>query len=199
MTAEAGPCPRGALALGGSWGGLEVASRILEVMPASLPAAVFLVLHQRPALDSRLVDILTRRSALQVISPVDKTPVEAGHIYVAPPGYHMLINPEGSIGLAVYGHVHYSRPSIDETFFSVGHVFGAESVGALLTGANEDGAGGLGYIARRGGLAVAQNPRQAEAPMMPEAAIATGLVDEVVDTDGLGTFLRNAMVGMKEQ
>lgn len=185
----------GAIAIGGSWGGLDVTLRILDGLPASLPVPVFLVLHQRPALDSRLVEILGRRSGLSPISPEDKTEVAPGYLYVAPPGYHMLVNPDGSIGLAVYEHVHFSRPSIDETFFSVGHVYGAGAMGVILTGANEDGAAGIGYIARRGGITVAQEPGGAEAPMMPEAAIATGRVQYVLDADRLGEFLRDRIVG----
>jgi two-component system chemotaxis response regulator CheB len=196
MAIEPGPATYDAIAIGGSWGALEVTLRILEVLPASLPCPVFLVLHQRPALDSRLVEILERRSPLTPVSPEDKTGVAPGHLYVAPPGYHMLVNRDLSIGLAVYGHVHFSRPSIDETFFSVGHVYGAGATGVILTGANEDGAAGIGYIARRGGTAVAQDPGSAEARMMPEAAIATGHVQRVLATDNLGGFLRDRIIGV---
>lgn len=199
MTAEPDDRPCSAVAIGGSWGGLEVASRILAVLPAVLPVPVFLVLHQRPALDTRLVDILSRRCALTTVSPEDKTPVTPGHLYVAPPGYHMLINPDATIGLTVYQHVHYSRPSIDETFYSVGHVYGSGAIGVLLSGANEDGAAGLDYIARRGGRTLAQQPADAEAPMMPQAAIDTGRVQNVLATAGLGEFLRDRIIGTGEQ
>lgn len=197
MRIEPGPATRGAITIGGSWGGLEVTLRILEALPASLSVPVFLVLHQRPALDSRLVDILARRTFLTPVAPEDKTGVAPGYLYVAPPGYHMLVDRNLSIALAVYKHVHYSRPSIDETFYSVGHVYGAGAMGVILTGANEDGAAGIGYIARRGGTTVAQEPGGAEAPMMPEAAIATGRVQNVLATDALGEFLRDRIVGMQ--
>lgn len=199
MKAEAHAQAFGALTIGGSWGGLEVASQILERLPAASPLPVFLVLHRRPALDTRLVDILSRRVALAPVSPEDKTTVEPGYLYVAPPGYHMLVNPDFTIGLTVYRHVHYSRPSIDETFYSVGHVYGGGAIGVILTGANEDGADGLGYIARRGGLTVAQEPGEAEAPTMPEAAIDTGRVQNVLTTNALGDFLKERIVGTVEQ
>lgn len=197
MTIEAGPATYDAIAIGGSWGGLEVTLQILECLPASLPVPVFLVLHQRPALDSRLVEILSRRSPLTPVAPDDKTGIAPGYLYVAPPGYHMLVNRDLSIGLAVYKHIHYSRPSIDETFYSVGHVYGAGATGVILTGANEDGAAGIGYIARRGGTAVVQDPAGAEASMMPRAAIATGRVQNVLATDELGRFLRDSITGMQ--
>lgn len=196
MKIEPGPATYDAIVIGGSWGGLEVTLRILEALPASLPVPVFLVLHQRPALDSRLVDILTQRSPLTPVSPEDKTGVAPGYLYVAPPGYHMLVNRDLSIALGVYKHVHFSRPSIDETFYSVGHIYGAGATGVILTGANEDGAAGLGYIARRGGTTVAQDPAAAEAPVMPEAAVATGRVQHILPTDELGRFLRDRIVGM---
>lgn len=186
-----------ALAIGGSWGGLEVVTRILQALPGSLPVPVFLVLHQRPALDSGLVEILARRSALEAVSPRDKTEIEPGRLYVAPPDYHMLINPEGTVGLALYRHVHYSRPSIDETFFSVGHIYGSGALAVIMTGANEDGASGIGYIARRGGLTVAQSPSEAEAPTMPESAIATGCVREVLGTEAIGGYLRDSIIRVR--
>lgn len=186
---------RGALALGGSWGGLEAASRVLERLPETLPVPVFLVLHQRPSPDGRLTAILARRTALRVISPDDKEPIHPGCLYVAPPGYHMLVNPDGSIGLSVAAPVHYSRPAIDETFFSVGHIYGAGAVGVILTGANEDGAAGIGYIGRRGGLTLAQSPSEAEVALMPEAAIATGHVQRVMTLEEMGNFLLERIVG----
>lgn len=185
----------GALALGGSWGGLEAASRLLARLPRTLPVPVFLVLHQRPSPDGRLTAILGRRTELQVIAPEDKDRIDAGCLYVAPPGYHMLVNPDATIGLSLAAPVHYSRPAIDETFFSVGHIYGRGAVGVILTGANEDGAAGIGYIARRGGLTLAQSPAEAEVPLMPEAAIATGRVHQVLELDEMGNFLLERIVG----
>jgi two-component system chemotaxis response regulator CheB len=67
--------------------------------------------------------------------------------------------------------VRYSRPSIDVFFESLAERFGAGAVGVVLTGANADGAEGLRQFAARGGLAIVQDPRTAECPIMPRAAL----------------------------
>jgi len=56
-------------------------------------------------------------------------------------------------------------------FTSAADAYGTGTIGVVLTGANEDGARGLADIAKRGGRALVQDPRTAEIPIMPEAAI----------------------------
>ena len=96
-------------------------------------------------------------------------PLEDGHIYVAPPDYHTLIEP-GHFALSTEAPVRFSRPSIDVTFTSAADAYGHRAVGVVLTGANADGAEGLRRISDRGGLAIVQDPATAESPMMPAAA-----------------------------
>jgi two-component system chemotaxis response regulator CheB len=67
--------------------------------------------------------------------------------------------------------VRYSRPSIDVLFDSAADTYGPAAIGIILTGANEDGARGLANIVRRGGRALVQDPKTAEIPIMPEAAL----------------------------
>ena len=85
----------------------------------------------------------------------------AGHVYVAPPNYHLLIE-RGFFSLTTDAPVRYSRPSIDVTFVSAADEYGRRAVGVVLTGANEDGALGLKRIADRGGYAIVQDPETAE-------------------------------------
>jgi two-component system chemotaxis response regulator CheB len=79
---------------------------------------------------------------------------------------------DGHAELSVDEPVHHSRPSIDVLFESVAAQHGDEAVGVVLTGANADGADGLAMIAARGGLAIVQDPAEAERAEMPAAALA---------------------------
>lgn len=175
--------------MGASWGGLNAYSRILSSLPEGLPAAIMLVQHQNASADNRLAWLLSRYCRPPVVAPNDKETIRAGHIYVAPPGYHMLVNGDHTVALTVYRPVHFSRPSIDELFFSAGHVYGDQTLGVVLTGANEDGSAGLDYIRRRGGRTLVQSPQSSEAPAMPEAAIALGAAAEVLDLERIGPWL----------
>src|SRR5690606_29819297 len=80
--------PLDGIVIGASAGGVEVLGRLLPALPATLAAAVFVVLHQPPDRPSVLVDIFRDRCAVKVCEAEDKQPVQAGTVYFAPPNYH---------------------------------------------------------------------------------------------------------------
>lgn len=187
-----------AVVLGASWGGIEASIQVLSRLPANLPVPVFLAQHLRVSTENRLPRVLGQKVDIDVVSPDDKTAICPSRVFVAPPGYHMLVENSEELSLAMYWPVHYSRPSIDELFFSAGHVYGGGTLAVLLTGANEDGAAGMEYIARRGGITVAQNPLTAEAPVMPQSAIDTGCVQHVLDVEQIGDFVVEQVFGLTQ-
>ena len=100
-------------------------------------------------------------------------------------------NPKSKIHFALSTEepVHYARPSIDVLIESAAEAFGAGVIGIILTGNSEDGAKGMAAIKARGGLAIVQDPKTAEAPAMPEAAIKTAKVDRVIGLGEIGEAL----------
>lgn len=156
--------------IGTSWGGLAALRELVSSLPSDLPIPIVMVQHRHKMSDNALPNLLQDRTTLKVYEVEDKTPIEAGSVYVAPADYHLLIEP-GYFTLSVEEPIRYSRPSIDLTFSSAADVFGAKTIGAVLTGANADGAEGLRRIAERGGLTIVQDPETAESPTMPAAAL----------------------------
>lgn len=185
-----------AVVIGASWGGLDAYSRVLGKLPVSLPVPVLIVQHQHPSGGDKLPWILDTRTAMRVVAPMEKESIEAGSVYVAPPGYHMLVDVDHTVCYSLAAPVNYSRPSIDELFFSAGHVYGPGLLGVVLTGANDDGAAGITYIKQRGGITMAQSPVTAEARTMPEAAIATGCIDRIHDLDDIGDVISELVFGL---
>ncbi len=181
--------------MGASWGGIAAFGQILSALPSNFPAAILLVQHQRPDSGNRLATLLQRKTAMPVGIPAEKEEIKSGHIYVAAPGYHMLTEKGGEISYALTPPVHFSRPAIDELFFSAGYAFGERLIGVLLTGANEDGAAGLAYIRRRGGFTMAQDPATAEAAAMPQAAIDLQAVMQVAALDDIQRILIKKVTG----
>jgi two-component system chemotaxis response regulator CheB len=118
----------------------------------------------------------------------DKEPIEPGAVYLAPPDYHMLVDP-GGFALSIEEHVQHSRPSIDVLFESAADTLGERVIGVILTGANADGACGLGRVKRRGGVTIVQDPETAAKRVMPDAAIATGAADHVTPLDAIAPLL----------
>lgn len=170
MTAASRDVGLDLVAVGCSWGGLAASGRLLEALPNDFAPATVIVQHRNESA-SVLAELLSRHTQMPVAEPDDKEQVRPGHVYVAPPGYHLLID-RNRFSLATEGPVHFSRPSVDVLFESAAEAYGARMAAVVLTGANDDGAAGLVRVAAAGGLALVQDPGVAERPTMPAAALA---------------------------
>lgn len=159
-----------AIIIGASAGALEALSVILPAFRHDLDMPIFVIVHVPPGKRSVLADIFASKCSLEAVEPEDKQPIKSGVIYFAPPNYHMLIEDEYSIALSSDDEVLFSRPSIDVSFESAAEVWGDELIGVILTGANQDGARGLSAVAKASGKAIVQEPSEAYAAAMPEAA-----------------------------
>jgi two-component system, chemotaxis family, protein-glutamate methylesterase/glutaminase len=156
--------------VGTSWGGLVALSTLLHGLPADFDIPIVVVQHRGKDTERLLTDLLQDATGLNVCEIEDKEPLTAGTVHIAPANYHVLIE-EGHLSLTTDDLVRFSRPSIDVMFMSAADTYAARAIGIVLTGANEDGSRGLAQIARRGGVALVQDPKTAEIPIMPMAAI----------------------------
>lgn len=184
-----------AAVLGVSAGGMHALKTILSALPATFSLAIVIVHHSGVQSDGFLAEHLNRCSMIKVKEAEDKETLSRGTAYLAPAGYHLLIEPDKSFSLSVDDKVNFSRPSIDLLFESAAEAFGEALIGVVLTGANADGALGLKAVKRRGGLAVVQNPATAEASRMPQAALDATSVDHIVDLERIATLLRRLSNG----
>lgn len=166
-----------------SFGGVAALSRIVAGLPEPCEATFLIVLHIG-GLPSLLPEILSRVTTLPVKHATDGEPIEPGHIYVAPPDRHLLVEP-GRIRLSTGPKANRTRPAADPLFMSAAEAYGDKVIGIVLTGWDGDGADGLRAIKRHGGLAIVQDPSEAVAPEMPIHAIAADhpdlclLLDEI--------------------
>lgn len=174
-----------AVVIGASAGGIEALTQLLRALPTHFSPAVIIVQHLSRARLSGLSELFSSRCKLPVAEALDKQPVEPGHVYLAPPDYHLLVDKGPQLALSIDAPVHYSRPSIDVLFESAADAFRHALMGVVLTGANADGAEGLRAIRDRGGITVVQSPDTADYPAMPLAALALGQPDFVVSLETL--------------
>ena len=178
------------VAVGCSWGGLAAVGHLLAALPANFPPATVIVQH-RAERRSPLAELLDHHSPKPVRDVADRERVEAGRVYVAPAGYHLLVDTE-RFWLSTDGPVHHNRPSVDVLFESAAHAFGPRLAAVVLTGANADGAQGLARVAEMGGLTLVQDPASAERDTMPAAALAA-VPDAIVgDLSDLARVLAEA-------
>lgn len=158
------------VAVGCSWGGLEALATFLGGIPHDLRVAIVIVQHRmhRP---SELASLLGSHTPWNVCEADDKEGLSPRRVFLAPPGYHLLVDRD-RFALSTEAPLHHSRPSIDVLFESLADAYGPRVIGVVLTGANDDGADGLEAIVAAGGAAVVQEPGTAARATMPQAALA---------------------------
>lgn len=188
----------GAVVIGGSAGALDALGAILGALPASFSLPIAVVLHVPATMPSLLPDVIAQKCALSVREPVDKEPLAPSTVYLAAPGYHLLVEKERCFSFSVDDTVHFSRPSIDVLFESAAEAYGPQLVGIVLSGASEDGARGLAAVKDAGGTTLVQAPHTAAVRAMPEAALQTHAVDHTLPPHAIGAWLRQTQPHLEE-
>ena len=178
------------IVIGTSWGGPEALKILFSDFPKDFTLPLAVVQHRSRSSDEMLCVILQKSTSLAVREVEDKDPIAPGHIYLAPPDYHLLVE-KGSFALSIDEPVNYSRPSIDVLFESAADACREKVIGVILTGANKDGACGMAEIKRRKGFTIVQDPKTAENSTMPEAAIKAADIDKILPLEEIGPFLCN--------
>lgn len=189
---EKNTSPYKAVVIGTSAGGLKALSAILPHLPADYPLPIMVVIHVPPHRRSLIAPLFEEKSRLRVVEADDKTPLESGHVYFAPPDYHLLVERSHELSLSSEDPVLFSRPSIDVLFETAADAYGDGLIGVILTGANNDGAAGLKAVMAAGGTGFIQTPQSAFARAMPEAAIDACPSALILDLDDILLELKKA-------
>ncbi len=179
---------RNIVVIGASAGGFEVIKRIVQLLPADLDASIFIVWHMSPEVRGILPSLFNGLSTIPVANARDMEPVMSNRIYVAAPDHHMIIE-EGIIKLTRGPKENRFRPAVDPLFRSAAYTYGARVIGVILSGALDDGTAGLWRIKTNGGLAIVQDPADADVPSMPESALREVDVDYCVSAHEIPALL----------
>lgn len=159
------------VAIGASTGGPVVCQKILSSLPKNFPAPVLLVQHITAGFVRGFADWLAQSSGLPVHVAGHGDPTLPGHVFVAPDGFHMLVDQDRSLALSSEPPENGLRPSVSALFRSVARVYGRHAVGVLLSGMGKDGAEELRLIKDRGGITMVQNQ---------ESSVVFGMAGEAV-------------------
>jgi chemotaxis response regulator CheB len=165
---------RDIILVGASAGGLAALRDLIPLLPADLQAAVVVMMHRARAPDGRgdiLPGLVQRFAQLAVGSVVDGEKLRPGRVYIAPPGLDVLFH---GGGFQLTGH-RPARPApseaIDVLFRSAAAAYGERVSAVVLSGMLRDGTAGLWEVRRRGGVTIAQEPREALCDSMPRTAL----------------------------
>ena len=159
---------RDVVVMGGSLGAVEAAITVLAGLPATLPAALLVVVTPARTGDVGLFD---RAGPLPAVAAVDGDQVEPGRVYVAGPERHLLLGPGSRVRLSSAPHYNRLRPAVDPLLLSAARWAGPRAIGILLSGLFDDGIAGLAALGMHGGLTVVQDPADAAYPDLPGTAM----------------------------
>jgi two-component system, chemotaxis family, protein-glutamate methylesterase/glutaminase len=168
-----------------STGGPATLMKLVPSFPADFPGAVILVQHMPGNFTSQFSQQLAEISQIKVKEAEAGEIVVPGQLYVCPGSHHLRISATGRIVLEDGPRISGYRPCADLTFESVVAYCGAHTVGVVLTGMGNDGSKGVQAVKAAGGHVIAQDESTAVIFGMPQEAIKTGAVDQVLPIDAV--------------
>jgi len=173
--------PRGHLfpivGIGGSAGGLEAFTKLLQALPNDTHMAFVIVQHLDPHHTSHLPEILTKATSMPVRNVEDGMAIQPDEVYVIPPNATMILE-DGVLRLAP--RTSGLHLPVDAFFRSLARVQGGRAIGVILSGNASDGSQGVKAIKEECGITFAQDESSAQHIGMPRSAIATGAIDYVL-------------------
>ena len=179
---------RDIVVIGASAGGVIALKELVGLLPADFQATIFVVQHVAPYTKSHLPEILSQFGPLQATHPKDGEKFRPGHIYIAPPDHHLLVEAD-QILVKKGPKENRFRPSVDALFRSAAYTFGPRVIGVVLTGLLNDGTSGMWSIKRCGGSTIIQEPGEAMYPSMPLSVLEYVDVDYTLPLAGIASKL----------
>ncbi|HLJ86055.1 MAG TPA: chemotaxis response regulator protein-glutamate methylesterase [Candidatus Angelobacter sp.] len=168
-----------------STGGPATMMRFVPYFPKDFPGAVILVQHMPGSFTSQFSQQLAEVSQIKVKEAEPGEIVVSGQLYICPGSHHLRISATGRINLDDGPRVGGYRPCADLTLESAGDYAGVMGIGVVLTGMGNDGAKGVQAIKNAGGHVIVQDESTAVIFGMPQEAIKTGVVDQILPIDSI--------------
>ncbi|MFK7821101.1 MAG: chemotaxis protein CheB [Planctomycetaceae bacterium] len=168
------------VAIGSSAGGLVALESFFEPARRSSDVAYIIIQHLSPDFDSLMDQLLARRTEIPITVITDGMLVEAGNIYLLPPGKEAIIT-SGKLCLKDRSPARELTFPIDEFFRSLAQDYGPRAIGVILSGTGTDGSRGIQDMHAAGGLVISQDEETASFDGMPRSACGTGVVDLVLE------------------
>ena len=175
------------LLIGSSTGGPQALNTVVGELGAVIDRAAVLITQHMPAtFTTILAEHLARASQRPAREAVDREPIVAGQIYVAPGGRHMLVDRANNAPIVALNDgppVNFCKPAVDPLFASASRFWGPSILAVILTGMGSDGANGAADVVAGGGSVIAQDEATSVVWGMPGAAANAGVCSAVLPLD----------------
>lgn len=169
--------------VGGSAGGLDAYTRLLQNLPDDMGVAIVIVNHLR-TVATKLHEILPRFTQMPVELITENLLIEPNHVFIIPSqrDLHVL---DGEFRLKPISKPH-GWPDVITVFLqSLTQNWDGKLIAVIVSGYDGDGAAALCGIKEAGGITIAQKLSTAKQPDMPESAIASGCIDFVLSPEDI--------------
>jgi len=171
------------VAIAASTGGPPAIQAILTALPADLGASIVISQHMPQGFTRSFAERMNKLSQLVISEASSGDRLRPGTALIAPGGQHLIVERDRDGLVASLAPVTASdkyAPSADRMMISVADACGPGALGVVLTGMGNDGAAGVVAIKKKQGRCLAESEESAVIFGMPQEAIKTGSVDQVL-------------------
>jgi two-component system chemotaxis response regulator CheB len=171
------------IGIGSSTGGPQALQQLMGALGPAVDVPIVIAQHMPATFTAILAEQLGRVSHRHAAEATEGEALEAGRIYVAPGGRHLIV--ERSHGCPVArlsdeAPENFCRPSVDPLFRSLAAVYGNSALCVVLTGMGHDGREGARAIAAAGGSIIVQDQPTSIVWGRPGAVAEAGLASAVL-------------------
>lgn len=189
--------------IGTSTGGPKALRKVISSIPSNVEAAFLVVQHMPPKFTKSLAERLDYMSKVKVKEAESNEIIKVGHVYIAPGGFHLLVNENSNsllrIKLSKAPPVNGHRPSVDALMMSVSQIKLQNIIGVIMTGMGRDGSEGVKVLKEiKNAHIIAQDESSSIVFGMPKEAISKGVVDVVASLNEIANEIMK-IVGVHKQ
>jgi two-component system chemotaxis response regulator CheB len=191
------PNPIRVIAVGCSTGGPDALTKVVSMLPASLPVPIVVVQHMPPVFTRLFAERLDKASPLRVVEATDGMQLTAGTVYVAPGDHHLEVAKRGAQVVTMLHNgpaENFCRPAVDVLFRSVTRVYGGATLAVVLTGMGHDGRDGCKDLRAAGAEIVVQDEATSVVWGMPGAVATAGLAHSILPLTAIGPHVVSSAV-----
>ncbi|HMO14311.1 MAG TPA: chemotaxis response regulator protein-glutamate methylesterase [Pirellulaceae bacterium] len=182
------------VAIGSSTGGPNALQTVLAGLPADFPVPIVITQHMPPIFTQQLANRLDQLSNIHVLEAEEGMPVIPGQAIIARGNYHLTLERKKNEVFVKFNsdpHEHSCRPAVDVMLRSIAGLYGANTLGVILTGMGHDGKQGCDQLHSMGAQIIAQDKSTSTVWGMPRAVAESGIADAVLPLDRIQTEIIN--------
>lgn len=177
------------IAIGASTGGPQALAEVLKSIGNGVTQPIVITQHMPPTFTAILAEHMNRYAERPAAEAVDGEVLQGGRIYVAPGGFHMLFEAQGTQTIVRLndGPLENScKPAVDPMLRSLVDIYKKKLLTVILTGMGYDGLKGSKVVVEAGGALIAQDQASSIVWGMPGAVAQAGICNAVLPLQQIG-------------